>query len=196
MNRYLKRKMRRKPEDLRGMRDYRSSRMDERYQDYDRMHEGDRTTDYEDNYSRSRDRNYHDPYDMKYDRDYDRRSRRDYMHDGYDRYSEYYDYEEMEKEYHEDLNRWIGKLKRKDKFGLSYDEVIQHAKNNGVSFNDFDEKEFYAVYLMVISDFKSISNDPNVYIKMAKDFLYDDDIEVTPKEKLCIYYYKIVKGEE
>ena len=39
------------------------------------------------------------------------------------------------------------------------------------------------------------ANEPNTYIAMAKQWLMDDDIEVSPSEKLSIYYYKIIKGE-
>ena len=127
--------------------------------------------------------------------------RNDYRGSDYDMrrndYASYDYYGGSDKEYEEDLKKWIDKLKRKDKFNLSFDQVLQHAKNHGVKFNEYNEKEFYATYLMLQSDFKNMlgSNDPMTYIKMAKDFLEDDDIEVSPSEKLCIYMYKIVKGE-
>lgn len=38
-------------------------------------------------------------------------------------------------------------------------------------------------------------NDSSTYLNMAKKWLEDDDIEVSPSEKLCIYYYDIVKGK-
>ena len=130
----------------------------------------------------------------------DRRNdyRRDYREDyEYDEmyYDESMDYGDMDHEYKADLKEWIEKLKHKDKFKLSGPDIIHKAKVMGISFNDYDELEFEAVYYMLISDFGSISNDPHTYIMMAKAFLEDDDIEVSPSEKLCIYLYKIVKGE-
>lgn len=98
-------------------------------------------------------------------------------------------------EFKEDLHRWVNKLKHKDRFGIKKEEVITHAKNMGVYFEEFDEEEFYAVYLMMVSDYKSVGDDFRKYISLAKEWLMDDDIEVSPSEKLCIYYYEIVKGE-
>ncbi|AXF52118.1 MAG: hypothetical protein [Podoviridae sp. ctcf755] len=109
---------------------------------------------------------------------------------------EYYeDYEDGEKEWKKDLEKWSKKLKRNDRFEIPKQEVINRAKEMNVRFDEFSEEEFYVTYLMMISDYKDIANDPNAYIKMAKKFLEDDDIEVSPSEKLCIYYYEIVKGE-
>jgi hypothetical protein len=48
---------------------------------------------------------------------------------------------------------------------------------------------------MMMSDYKTIANDPMAYIMMAKEWLEDDDVMVSPSEKLCIYLYKIIKGE-
>ena len=64
-----------------------------------------------------------------------------------------------------------------------------------VQFDEFNEDEFYAVYLMMVSDYKTASADFRGYLQMAKEWLLDDDIEVSPEEKLCIYYYEIVKGK-
>ena len=108
-----------------------------------------------------------------------------------------YDYasEDMEKEYKEDLHEWIEKLKKKDRFGLSKEMVVQKAKEMGVKFNEIDEMEYYAMYLAMVTDYQGISNDPHLYLAMAKDFIFDDDVNVSPSEKVCIYLYKIVKGE-
>lgn len=121
--------------------------------------------------------------------DYARGRGRDYDY-GYD-----YASEDMEKEYKEDLEHWISKLKKKDRFGLNKDMVIQKAKEMNVRFDEFSELEYYAIYLSLVSDYPQISNDPHLYLAMTKDWLMDDDIEVTPSDKVCIYLYKIVKGE-
>lgn len=121
------------------------------------------------------------------------RPRMDYDY-GYD-YG--YDYaKESEKEYEKDLHEWVEKLKKYDRFGWSKEQVIQQAKDMGVKFSDYDEMEFYATYIMLMSDFKKIGNDPYIYLSMAKEFLEDDDAKLKGSEKICAYLYTIVLGEE
>lgn len=131
---------------------------------------------------------------------YDERDYRDYEYDReYSRHSDYaYDYaeEDMEKEYEEKLHEWIKKLKKHDRFGLTKDEVIKKAKSMSVNFDKFDEEEFYAVYLMMVSDYKHIGNDPHMYLAMAKDWLMDDDVKMKGSDKVCAYLYTIVLGED
>ena len=145
------------------------------YMDYERPYESRRTYDYN--------------YDMRGDyrgRDYrrDYRDYRDYADDDYD------------KEYHEDLAKWTNKLKQYDRFGLSKEQVVQKARDMGVSFNEYEPDEFYAVYLMQVSDYPSIANEPHTYLAMAKSWLEDKDIELEPSEKLCKYMYEIVMADE
>lgn len=131
-----------------------------------------------------------------YDYDYDEpRYRHEEYKPRYESHSYKHDNEDLDKEYKADLKEWVEKLKRKDKFRLSSQDIMHKAKSMGVRFEDYDELEFEATYYMLISDFGNISNDPHTYISMAKAFLEDDDIEVSPSEKICIYFYKIVKGE-
>lgn len=106
------------------------------------------------------------------------------------------DYSSGEKEYKEDIKRWIDQLKRYDKFGMTMDQLIQHAKQMGVKYDTYSEEEFYATYLMAMSDYKTIGNDPNLYITIAKDFLEDEDSTLKGSEKLCAYYYTIIMGDE
>jgi hypothetical protein len=88
------------------------------------------------------------------------------------------------------------KLKKHDRFGLPKEEILKKAKEMGVKFHDFDEMEFYVVYLMMVSDFKHVANDPHYYLAMAKEWLEDDDIKRRGSEKVCAYLYTIVLGEE
>lgn len=131
----------------------------------------------------------------------DRNDYRDYDDYGYNDYSDYddddyaMDYAEMDEDYHKDLEELCQKLKKKDRFKLPKEELVKKAKQMGIDFKDFDELEFMVVYYMMISDYPTIANEPNTYIAMAKQWLMDDDIEVSPSEKLSIYYYKIIKGE-
>lgn len=111
-------------------------------------------------------------------------------------YSYSSDYHEKENEYKEDIKEWVDKLKRKVKFNVGFDQVIEMARSHDVKFKEFTELEFYAVFLAMASDYPTVASDPKTAVIMAKDFFEDDDIKVSPSEKLCIYLYKIVKGEE
>ena len=125
----------------------------------------------------------------------DRADYADYNDYNYD-YADYeMDYADMDEEYKEDLEKLCHKLKKKDRFKLTKEDIIKKAKQMGVSFEDFDELEFLTVYYMMMSDFPNVANDAHQYLAMAKDWLMDDDIEVSPSEKLSIYFYKIIKGE-
>ena len=88
------------------------------------------------------------------------------------------------------------KLKKKDRFGIPKEQIIHQAKNMGVMFRDYTEEEFYAAYLAMVTDYKKVSNEYNMYIQMAKEFLEDDDTKASNSEKLCKYLYYIVLGEE
>lgn len=128
-------------------------------------------------------------YDMRYDyrgrdRGYDYRGR-DYAED-----------DENEKEYHEDLMEWVEKLKKYDRYGLSKEQVISKGKEMGVDFKDFEEDEFYAIYLMQVSDYPFVANEPHTYLAMAKAWLDDKDLEIEPSEKVCKYLYEIVMADE
>jgi hypothetical protein len=132
--------------------------------------------------------------------------REDYMYEDYgtrgnkfyyeDRNYPYPDYGmgNAEKEYEKDLKEWAYKLAPKDRFKIPEHQIIQQAKNMGVKFEEYSEEEFYAIYLAMVTDYRTVSNDYNTYIKMAKDFLEDDDMAVSPSEKVCIYLYEIVLG--
>ena len=134
----------------------------------------------------------------RYDREYrDERNYRDYEYDR-ERYGMEHDemYDGDHKEYEHELKEWIKKLQRKDRFGSTKDDIIRKAKSMDVKFDKFDEDEFYATYLMMVSDYKHVANDPHHYLAMAKEWLMDDDVALTGSDKLCAYLYTIVLGEE
>ena len=116
---------------------------------------------------------------------------------GYD-YSYDYDYasEDMEKEWKEHLKKWREELKRYDRFNMPKDQVIQNAKQMGVEFDKYNEEEFLTTYYMVMSDYPTIANEPHTYISLAKDWLEDEDSKLKGSEKLCAYYYEVIKGGE
>lgn len=122
--------------------------------------------------------------------DYARGGRRDYRSDYND-----YSMEKMDKEYQEDLEYWIEKLKQKDRIGIPKRQVLDHAKQMGVKFEKYDEMEFYAVYLMQVSDYTSLGTEPKTYIRLAKEWIEDDDVKRKYSNKVCSYLYDIVLGE-
>lgn len=141
--------------------------MEERYMGYEQPREP------------YRDYNYDMRYDYRRGRDY-----RDYADDDYD------------KEYHEDLMDWIEKLKKDDRYKLTKEQVVAKAREMGVDFKDYDEEEYYAIYLMHVSDYPFIANEPHTYLAMAKAWLDDNDIAVDPSDKVCKYMYEIVLDED
>ena len=126
------------------------------------------------------------------DYDYARRSGR-----GRD-YADYYDYasDDMDDEWKEHLKKWSEKLKKKDRFNIPKDQVLQNAKQMGVKFEDYNDEEVLTTYYMVLSDYPKIANEPHTYLALAKDWLEDKDTALKGSEKLCAYYYEIVKGGE
>lgn len=111
---------------------------------------------------------------------------------------DYYDYasDDMDEEWKEHLKKWSEKLKKKDRFNMPKDQVLQNAKQMGVKFDMYDEEEFLTTYYMVLSDYPKIANEPHTYLALAKDWLEDKDTALKGSEKLCAYYYEIVKGGE
>ena len=111
---------------------------------------------------------------------------------------DYYDYasDDMDDEWKEHLKKWSEKLKKKDRFNMPKDQVLQNAKQMGVKFEDYNEEEFLTTYYMVLSDYPKIANEPHTYLALAKDWLEDKDTALKGSEKLCAYYYEIVKGGE
>lgn len=107
-----------------------------------------------------------------------------------------YAYEGMGKEWKEDLHEWIEDLKKYDSFKMSKEDIINKAKSMGVKFDKYNEHEFVATYYMMMSDYPSIMSDPHLALAMAKDFLEDKDSKLKGSDKLCAYYYEIVKGKK
>ena len=155
-----------------------------------------------DDFKRDYRRDYYPEYDSRYDyagssRERGRISR---MGREYDReYARPYDYRQdyasESDEYDKDLRKWVEKLKSTDRFKVSKEQIITQARNMGVEFNEFSEDEFYATYLMMVSDYKTISNDYNMYIKLAIEFLRDEDSALKGSDKLCAYMYEIIMAD-
>ena len=160
-----------------------------------------------------RDRHYHEPeYEMEYD------GRRDYNYDydyAYERpyerdYREYpfemkgrfgRDYAPMGKELSErDIETWIRRIMDeiddKDKQYFKMDNVIKKAEAMGIRFDKFTPEEFYVTVLMNFTDFSDTfgTGNPDIYLKMAKKWLCDEDASLKYGAKLAAYYEHIVNG--
>ena len=102
---------------------------------------------------------------------------------------------EMEREYHDKVEDLIHRLEKYDKFKLSKQDIISQAKQMGVSFNDYSEEDFLAVYYMMMSDYKAdMLNSPQIYEIMAKEWLEDDDVAYRGEDKLYAYIDTIIEG--
>lgn len=80
---------------------------------------------------------------------------------------------------------------------FSKEEVKQMAQKHGIKFEDFSEFDLYLATNMMYSDYcdslGAYTKNPDAYVKMAVDFLEDEDFEGKPEEKLALYYHDIVK---
>ena len=132
-----------------------------------------------------------------YGYDMSRRGRR--MDYGYDMNYDYdmLDYEHEDKEWKKHLKKWQEELKHYDRFNMPKDQVINQAHQMKIKFDNYNEDEFYTTYLMKISDDEdNLISNPQMAIIMAKNFLEDKDSTLKGSEKLCAYYYEVVKGGE
>lgn len=145
-------------------------------------------------------------YDMGY-KNYNMRGGRDYgypmrepHYPPYDYgYDDYGDYGETLSE--KELEHWCEKLKKhlddQEKQMFHKDMIAQKAKQMGGQMKNFGEKEVEVVTLMLYDDYKkTLGRSPDVYIKLAFDWLNDEDAELKGAEKLATYYFCIVEGEE
>lgn len=133
--------------------------------------------------------------DMGY-RNYDMRGR-DYGYDDYGYPIGDFGQTLSEKE----LEHWCEKLKKQlddqEKQMFHKDIISQKAKSMGMQMQGFGEKELEVATLMVYTDYKrTIGKNPDMAIRLAYDWLTDDDVAVKGAEKLAVYYDCIVEGED
>ena len=112
-------------------------------------------------------------------------------------YDDYGDYGETLSE--KELDHWCEKLKKQlddqEKQMFHKDMISQKAKSMGMQMKDFGEKELEVATLMVYTDYKrTIGKNPDMAIRLAYDWLTDDDVAVKGAEKLAVYYDCIVEG--
>lgn len=77
------------------------------------------------------------------------------------------------------------------------ERVLKRADELGMRFDKYNKDEFYVTVLMLFTDFcKTLgANSVDTYLKLAKDWLCDDDIAVRYGEKLAVYHDDIVEGD-
>ena len=167
-------------EEYRG-RDYRDMNYRE---DYRSDYRGDYRSDYRGDYRGE----YRGDYNY-----YENGRTSDYRGQDY-RGQDYHSQEQLMSMYKQDLEKWTYKLKEKDRFKLSKEEVIKKAKNMGVAFMDYTENEFYVMYLLMLSLFKSVANEPHTYLAMAKSALEEPSSSLSPSEKVQVIMYEIAMG--
>ena len=123
-------------------------------------------------------------YDERGDyNDYDMRGRRDYGEEEY-------------KLTPTEIRKWDRELKQT---GAKYtaDQVRQIAQQHGIRFDEFTPELLTAVANMMYSDYNdTLRGDITMYVKLAKDFLCDEDFDGTPEEKAYLYYNVIVNKDD
>ena len=101
----------------------------------------------------------------------------------------------------EDLEEWTEKLKHevedKDKQFFTHENIRQKADQMGIKFDKFSFEEFMVTVLMMYTDYCKTLGTANMdlYFRLAKDWLADEDVAVRYGEKLATYYDTIVDPE-
>lgn len=130
------------------------------------------------------------------DYNYDMRGR-DYNYDyGYD-YAGDYGETLSNKEIEHWSKKLMGELEEKDKQFFMKENIMNKAKQMGIKFDKFSEEELWIATLMTYTDYCKTLGSANmdIYIRLAKDWLEDDDIAVKGSEKLAVYFDCIVEGK-
>ena len=204
--------------DYRMSRDYRmpypymdSRRMRDRGMERTRYPEYDGRYDYE-----SYDRPNRQPMDRGYDMEHSRNinymgrygnvpfrvnSSEDYPLYDSRMYSDYmYDYAMGNRLDERELEDWAHELLEevddKDREMLKKEKILKRAEEMGIKFDKFSMEEFYTVVLMMFTDYHKTLGTTNmeVYLRLAKDWLCDEDTAVQYGEKLAVYYDAVVEG--
>lgn len=112
---------------------------------------------------------------------------------------DYGDYGEVLTE--EELEHWCKKLKEqlddREKQMFSKEAIMQRAKQTGRSMEGFGAKELEVATLMIYTDYKqSIGQNIDLAVRLAFDWLNDQDAAVKGAEKLAVYYDCILEGDD
>lgn len=159
-------------------------------------------------YARSMDYGYYSPeYYTRHDYRANERRRSTRMGRNSQRRDEYgvgdyYDYGHNDDYLTEtELMEWskdlLADVADKEKAYFSRENIEKKARDMGLTSNDYTFPELYTATLMCYTDYHNTLGTGNMdlYLRLAKDFLLDEDAELQGGEKLCAYYDTIVDGD-
>lgn len=112
------------------------------------------------------------------------------MYDRYDRR----DYAAKNRLSQKELEMWYNKLMSQvgdsSRDMLSEDKILKKAKEHGIKMDKFNENEFIVTVLMMYTDYWETAGRGNIdmYVKLAEDFLCDEDAKIKGGEKLAAYF--------
>ena len=70
------------------------------------------------------------------------------------------------------------------------EQTTDAARNNGITFKEYNEYDWNYVMNMIYSDyFGAVNDDTNIYVRMSKKFLQDKDA----KDGKALCYYLAMK---
>ena len=117
----------------------------------------------------------------------------------YGDYRDYNDYHSQKRLGRQEVEKWSQKLMQKidekDKEMFRKEKIVKKAEELGIKFDEFNPDELYTAVLMVYTDYcKTMGNaNPDLYVRIAKDWLMDDDAAYQGGEKLSAYYHHIIR---
>lgn len=183
----------------RRMMDY----MDRRdYRDYDRRYDRDMNRDYGEDYDEYDRRDGRNPYGSRGGYVSSRRPGRGdraYEYEGTFRGGDHRMYPDYGRKLESrELEEWEDKLMShvgdSSKDMLKEDQVMKKAKEHNIKMEKYTPDEFYVTVLMLYTDYWKTVGRGNIdmIVKLAEDFLCDNDAAVQGSEKLAAYYDAIV----
>ena len=117
--------------------------------------------------------------------------RMDYGYDyGYGDYGETLSEQELESW----NKRLMEQLDEREKQMFRKEAIIPKFKQMGIEMKDFNEEELYTITLAQYTDHKqSIGQNPDLAIRLARDFMVDQDSNTKGSERVAIYYDTFVE---
>lgn len=129
-----------------------------------------------------------------YGRDYNRERDYGYYGSGMDYRYDYATGSLNEEELEDWSHELLEEVDSKDREMLKKEKVIKKAEEMGIKFDMFSPDEFYITALMMYTDYCKVLGNASLdmYLRLAKAWLMDDDASVKAGEKLAVYYDEIV----
>lgn len=92
--------------------------------------------------------------------------------------------------------RLMGEIEEKDKPMLNKETIMKKAEDMGIKFDKFTKEEFYVTVLMIVTDYGKTLGMSNIdlFIRLAKDWLCDEDSGLKYGDKLEAYYYDVIEA--